>query len=152
MYLDIAMDVEHESWKGPARSSLRANHRLQSFFRQFLLRSCEERKVRFYFLKIGENVAAMQIAIDTNGSCWVLKQGYRESLARFSPGILLSHMAIRSCLERGLSTYEFLGSEENWQSTWPIQRRQYQTILAIPYSIAGAIELIAAISSRVRRK
>ena len=151
-YFDIAMAVEHESWKGQAGSSLRANHKLQDFFRQFLLMSCEDRKVRFYFLKVGDTVAAMQISLETPGSCCVLKQGYRESYARISPGILLSHMVIRSCLERGLSTYEFLGSEEDWQSIWPIQHRQFVTILAIPYSIAGARELIAAISSRMRKK
>lgn len=149
-YFDIALDVEHDSWKGEAGSSLRANLRLQNFFRQFLQLSCKERKARFYFLEVGKTIAAMQITVETDNSCLVLKQGYRASQSRLSPGILLSHMAIKSCLERGLSSYEFLGAEEQWQSSWPIRRTHYRTIVVIPYSIAGVMESIAAISSRFR--
>lgn len=151
-YFDIAMDVEHDSWKGRKGSSLRANQRLQCFFRAFLLLNCDARQVRFFFLKVGDCIAAMQITIEANESCWVLKQGFRQSQATISPGMLLSQMAIRSCLERGLSTYEFLGSEENWQNAWPIRHRRYLTIISIPYSISGAFEMIAAVASRIRNR
>ena len=150
-YFERAVAIEHASWKGENGTSLRANEGLRRFFEVYLQAACDRGECRFFFLKLGDESVAMQIAIEAHGACWVLKQGYVEDYARVSPGVQLAHYSLRCCIESGARRFEFLGSEEGWQSSWPIERHAYSTLLLIPYSIAGLRELFGAARSFLRR-
>ncbi len=147
-----AVAIEHASWKGASGSSLRADAGLRQFFEDYLGAACERGECRFFFLNIGDESVAMQIVVEAEGACWVLKQGYRDDYARFSPGVQLVHESLRCCIESGVERFEFLGSEEGWQSSWPIERHTFSMVLVIPYSVAGTRELFGAVISAVRRR
>ena len=151
-YFAKAVAIEHASWKGGNGSSLQADPGLRRFFEHYLGAACERGECRFFFLNVGDESIAMQIAIETDGACWVLKQGYREDYARLSPGVQLAHESLRCCIDSGLQRFEFLGSEEGWQSSWPIERHAFGMVLVIPYSVAGMRELFGAVVSAVRGK
>jgi CelD/BcsL family acetyltransferase involved in cellulose biosynthesis len=147
-----AVAIEHASWKGENGSSLQANAGLRRFFETYLSAACDRSECRFFFLNAGDECIAMQIVIEAHGACWVLKQGYRETHARLSPGVQLAHESLRCCIESELERFEFLGSEEDWQSSWPVERHAFSTLLVIPYSVDGARELCGAFVSAARRK
>ena len=92
-------------------------------------------------------MAAVQIGIEFDRRLWVLKIGYDEAYARCSPGIQLSHEMIRHAVERGLDSYEFLGAEEPWQSAWPGNRREYVTLILLPWSTRG-VWVLGIVSAR----
>jgi CelD/BcsL family acetyltransferase involved in cellulose biosynthesis len=151
-YFAKAVAIEHASWKGENGSSLQANAGLRHFFEVYLQAACDRGECRFFFLRVGDEAVAMQIAIETYEACWVLKQGYMEDYARLSPGVQLAHYSLRCCIESGLQRFEFLGSEEGWQSSWPIERHALGMLLLIPYSVAGFRELYNAALSVMRRR
>src|SRR5687768_1057319 len=91
------------------------------------------------FLKIGEEVAAAQFAVQALDRFWVLKIGYDERFARCSPGFLITCATLRQAFESGLTGYEFLGSPATWEERWRPESRLYTAIASYPVSATGAI-------------
>lgn len=140
-YLDVAFEIEHKSWKGRNKSSLLANKSLQAFFRKYTEISCKNNELRMCFMYVDNHPVSMHIASVAHDCFWVLKLGYDENYAECSPGKLLAMETIKYSFNLNLKRYEFLGSEEEWQTSWPVQLHQYYTILLFPYSVRGFFEL-----------
>jgi hypothetical protein len=56
-----------------------------------------------------------------------------------SPGIHLTHETLRWASEHGLEGCEFLGSEEDWQHTWPVEVHPYCSIVLYPWTLHGVL-------------
>jgi CelD/BcsL family acetyltransferase involved in cellulose biosynthesis len=93
------------------------------------------------FLKIGGVAAATQIAVESGGGFWLLKVGYDENFARCSPGNLLMLESLRYAANRGLKSYEFLGSAEPWTEMWTNRVRPCVSVWAYPNNFRGAAAL-----------
>ena len=93
------------------------------------------------FLKIGGVAAATQIAVESGGGFWLLKVGYDENFARCSPGNLLMLESLRYAANRGLKSYEFLGSAEPWTEMWTDRVRPCVSVWAYPNNFRGAAAL-----------
>jgi CelD/BcsL family acetyltransferase involved in cellulose biosynthesis len=78
--------------------------------------------------------------------------GYDERWAQCSPGIQLTLETIRYVFEQGLEGYEFLGSEESWQMTWPHDSRAFLTLALYPISIRGLVALTGDLRRVLVRK
>ncbi|HHJ13740.1 MAG TPA: GNAT family N-acetyltransferase [Gammaproteobacteria bacterium] len=135
--LTRAIGIEDRSWKGQQGSSLARRPALRAFFFDFLSRPAILPLVRLYFLRIGQQDAAMQIGLHTGDRLWMLKIGYDEQLRRVSPGMLMMMEVLRHNLESGTRGIEFLGSSEDWLSLWTREERTYASRLHYPLSLAG---------------
>lgn len=153
--LDVAFDVEGKSWKGDAGTALVRDGRRAVFYRQYAEAACTEGILRICFLRIGGNVAAMQLAVEQAGGFWLLKVGYDERFASCSPGVLLMRDTIRYAAEAGLNTYEFLGKAETWTAVWAKQERATVALWVYPLGVRGMAALaadgISSLASRWRR-
>jgi CelD/BcsL family acetyltransferase involved in cellulose biosynthesis len=149
------MAVEASGWKGRLGSALALNARLRAFFRFYCQRSAEQGTLRLFRLRIADRVAAVQMAVEIYGRLWILKIGYDETLARCSPGMLLTANTIRYAADRRLDGYEFLGGVEPWEQRWKPQAREYCFVLFYPWTIAGCVgasrDVVGAGWRRMRR-
>ena len=136
---DEFLVVEAAGWKGRRGSALAANSKLRAFFRFYCERTAEEGTLRMFRLLVGGKPVAVQMAVEMYRRLWVLKIGYDESMARCSPGLLLTGDAIRYAFDRGLQSYEFLGAIEPWEERWRPRRREHQFLLFYPWTVAGCI-------------
>ena len=50
---------------------------------------------------------------------------------------------VRYAAERGLHSYEFLGSADPWTAHWTQQQRQCVALRAYPWSVRGAASLLS---------
>jgi len=148
---DMALRIEDGSWKRSNGSSLLRKPHLLQFFERISRKACESGNLRIFFLTIDSIPAAMHLAILANSALWVLKLGYRSEFAQYSPGIALSHASISYSFDNELERYEFLGSEEPWQNSWPITRHSYCTILIFPRSRAGVFGLVSLLIERLAK-
>lgn len=144
--LNVAFEIENRGWKGRNKSSLLTNHKLQAFFRNYLNKSCLNNELRICLYYIDGRAIAMHIAVVAYNRFWVLKLGYDEILSKCSPGILQAMDTIEYAFNENLKGYEFLGSGEKWQLSWPVQQHRYCTILLFPYSLRGLVGLINTIA------
>jgi CelD/BcsL family acetyltransferase involved in cellulose biosynthesis len=116
--LQQAYLVEAGSWKGREGTALQFDIRLGEFYRRYAIAASERGTLRVCFLRIGDEVAAMQIGVVHGNRFWLLKVGYLEKYARCSPGVLLMVETISYAARSGLQSYEFLGASESWIRTW----------------------------------
>jgi CelD/BcsL family acetyltransferase involved in cellulose biosynthesis len=68
---------------------------------------------------------------------FLLRIGYDETFKNCSPGNLLRVESIRYATERGLRSYEFLGSDAAWTYTWTKTVRPMVSLEAYPASVRG---------------
>jgi tetratricopeptide (TPR) repeat protein len=132
--LEIAFDIEAAGWKGRRGSALRKNARLQTFMRRYAARACTSGNLRLGFLTVGGTPIAMQIALLYAQRYWVLKIGYDERYAKYSPGMQLTMETVRYAFTTGCNSYEFLGTCEPWIEVWTKQTRTYDSLAFYPYS------------------
>jgi CelD/BcsL family acetyltransferase involved in cellulose biosynthesis len=141
--LDTAFDVEAQSWKGEAGTALAHDAHRAVFYRQYAEAACMAGVLRICFLRIGDRVAAMQLAIEQGGGFWLLKVGYDARFANCSPGMLLMRDTIRYAVEAGARSYEFLGRAETWTRVWTETEHPYVSLRVYPLGVRGLLALAA---------
>jgi CelD/BcsL family acetyltransferase involved in cellulose biosynthesis len=141
--LDTAFEVEANCWKGGAGTALAHDAHRAVFYRQFAEAACVEGILRICFLRIGDRVAAMQLALEQGRGFWLLKVGYDQRFAPCSPGQLLLRDTIRYAVEAGLESYEFLGRAESWTEVWTKTEHQYVSVRVYPLGVRGMAALAA---------
>jgi CelD/BcsL family acetyltransferase involved in cellulose biosynthesis len=149
--LDELFRVEAAGWKGREGTALAADDRLRTFFAAFARKAADAGILRLAFLRVGEHTAAVQLAVECGGSFWLLKVGYDEQFKRSSPGTLLMLETVRHAAERGLSSYELLGTVESWTRVWTEQERECVALRAYPPR-AGGIAAAALDVGRFARR
>jgi CelD/BcsL family acetyltransferase involved in cellulose biosynthesis len=141
--LEEALRVEAASWKGRDGSALAMNPVKRKFFESYAASACDEGILRLCFLRIGGRTAAMQIAVESKGGFWLFKIGYDEEFASCSPGSLLIEETVRYSAARGLASYEFLGSVEEWTRMWTEEQCECVALRSYPVGIHGAAAFVA---------
>jgi CelD/BcsL family acetyltransferase involved in cellulose biosynthesis len=136
-HLERFAALEAAGWKGRNRSALGTRSSLGTFFAAYVRRAAARGTLRFCFLHVGTTLAAAQIAIDAHGSRWVLKIAYDETLARLSPGLQLTAVALEDAVQRGLAACEFIGSADEWKQRWHGELRDLRLVLVYPGSARG---------------
>lgn len=138
-----ALQVEASSWKGLNGSDLFSDESRGSFYRQYAAAASQRGILRLCFLRIGDRVAAMQIAVECGRGFWLLKIGHRGEYERCSPGTLLMLETVRYAAMRGLASYEFLGKVEPWTRVWTQTGRPCVSLLFYPATARGGLALAA---------
>jgi CelD/BcsL family acetyltransferase involved in cellulose biosynthesis len=146
--IEQAFEIEMSGWKGRAGTAIAQHGQLHRFFQTYAKAAAAEGMFRIAFLWIADQVAAMQIGVEVRERFWLVKVGYREEFARCSPGMLLMVPSIRQAAERGLASYEFLGTEEPWIRPWTALSRRCVGISAYPARPRG-ISAFARDATRV---
>ena len=141
--LDEALRVEAAGWKGRRGTALATDPAQSAFYRRYAAAACRAGILRLCFLHVGDRIAAMQFAVESEERFWLLKVGYDEAFARCSPGMLLLRETVRHAANRGLRSYEFLGAPEPWIRIWTKHVRPCLSIRAYPAKACGIAALTA---------
>jgi CelD/BcsL family acetyltransferase involved in cellulose biosynthesis len=139
--LEEAFRVEAASWKGRDGSALAKSPVKRTFFEMYAASACEEGILRMCFLRIGGRTAAMQYAVEHKGGFWLFKIGYDEEFASCSPGSILIEETVRYAASRGVASYEFLGSVEEWTRMWTDDQCECVSLRSYPMGFNGAVAL-----------
>lgn len=135
---DEAAAVEARSWKRAAGTAIACDPAKEAFFRRYFRAACERGEMRFAFLRIDGQAAAMHMAVEQAGRHWLFKIGYDEAFARCSPGTLLMLHALRDAAERGLAAFELLGNAEDWIAEfWTRESHPCVRVRTYPFTAAG---------------
>jgi CelD/BcsL family acetyltransferase involved in cellulose biosynthesis len=153
--MEEALRVESSGWKGRRGSGLLTSQKLRHFFTTYTVRACQLGILRLCFLRVNGSAIAMQIAVQYANRWWVLKIGYDEQWADYSPGMQLMMETVRHAFENGLEGYEFLGTSESWLRIWSQEEHSYPTFSYYPRTIPGtsalAIDTLAQVAKHIIR-
>lgn len=134
--------IEHDSPKGLDGRSICSNPDLCAFFRDVAWGFSTTGLFRFFVLEIGGEAAAVQMAVEHEGTLWALKIAYDPAFARCSPGLLLDREVLKYCFDKGLKAYEFLGKAEPWETFWKPEKRTFRSLYLFPLSARGLAGLM----------
>lgn len=148
-YFSIAVDIEARGWKGAESSAMSENQLLYNFFRSYCHKMASLNKLIIFLLYVDNNPIAMHIAINHADRLWILKLGHDSEYSKFSPGILLASYTIEYACKGSYSQYEFLGSGEHWQETWPVQTHEYVTIFIFPVRFSGFMGILQILYDKI---
>ena len=132
-----ALAIEATGWKGVQGTAIAVSTWRSAFYKRFAKYAAGEGILRLCFLRIGGQAAAMELAAECNERLFLLRIGYDETFKNCSPGNLLRVESIRYATERGLRSYEFLGSDDTWTYTWTKTVRPMVSLEAYPASARG---------------
>ena len=154
--LDEAWHVEAQSWKQQAGTALLVDTRRSDFYRKYAAGVCAQGQLRICFLRINGWPVAMQMAVETASSFWLLKIGFDETYAHLSPGNLLMLHTVQYAAAKGLASFEFLGTADGWTQLWAEQERACIQVKIYPYNASGLLSLASSamqkMSSRAKER
>lgn len=134
---DEVLKVEAAGWKARLGTDMATDTLRRNFFRRYSLLAAEKGILRIAFMRIDSEPVAMQLAVQTGGSFWLLKIGYKEAYSKCSPGMLLMLETLRFATQQGLASYEFLGASEPWTRRWTVLERPSVRIDVYPFTMKG---------------
>jgi CelD/BcsL family acetyltransferase involved in cellulose biosynthesis len=150
-----ALAIEAASWKGEAGTALAEDGLRLPFYRRYAERAAADGTLRIALLRIGGRAVAMQYASESENRYWLFKIGYDAAFAKASPGQLLLLETLRHAAEKGLASYEFLGSEAEWTRQWTTDARPWCSIRAYPPTVATlpvlGLDVLRTLKGAVRR-
>jgi len=122
------LDTEASGWKGQGEgaTAIASNEDLVKFYASLLdislvedlpEQSAGSLQPQINLLWCGDNCAAAQFALRTGDCLSLLKIGYNEAFARYSPGYLLLETILAEAPERGISTVSLVTSPP-WSDRW----------------------------------
>ena len=150
--------LEASGWKGARGSAIRSRPDTEGFYRDVAKWSAERGVLRLAFLRLDGRALAFEFCLRDGGIQYNLKGGYDGDYQRFAPSKLLHRRMLERAFADGLSSYEFLGSDDPWKLEWTGHTRQVQAFQAFgntPYGLAqwgvvANLDLARRIRKRLR--
>lgn len=131
------LKIEAAGWKARVGTDMATDTLRRDFFCRYGLRAAEKGILRIAFMHIDSEPVAMQFVVQTGGSFWLLKIGYKETYSKYSPGMLLMLETLRYAAQQGLASYEFLGASEPWTRRWTACERPSVRMDVYPFTVKG---------------
>jgi len=107
--------------------------------------------LRLGFMTIGDATAAVRLDVVWGNKSWEFKIGYDERFADCSPGLLLSHEALKHGQAEGLLGHHFLGSAEAWHDTWAAEITDRVNLRYYSTTVDGGATLLQDAGLRLGR-
>ncbi|MEW8587063.1 MAG: GNAT family N-acetyltransferase, partial [Candidatus Thiodiazotropha sp.] len=135
--LEEAFRVEQANWKGRNNSAINCRPELKRFFTTYLRQLSDSGKLIISSLRLDGEMIAVQLLVEHANRWWILKIGYDERWAKYSPGMQLMFETLSEAFKRKLTAFELLGTEESWINIWPHKTHHFITLVYFPYNLNG---------------
>jgi len=136
------LDSEDSGWKGQAGSSVKKLEQLQKYYRHFIETYGRTGECQINLLKLDKEVIASQFCLKSKNTLYLLKIGFSDKHAEFSPGQLL----IEQLVKKGTETKQFnrihFVTEYQWMYRW--KPSSQQAFLAyMPMNLLGRLIILS---------
>lgn len=131
--------IEASGWKGEGGTAIAQRPELVGFYTQIARDAAKRGALALGFLELKGKRVAAHLSVVHGGRHFLLKVGYDESLAEFSPGQQLASHAIRDSCARGLREFDFLGPCMEWKLDWESKLRTHTWLTIFRPTGAGRL-------------
>ena len=130
--------VEASGWKGcnEAGTAIVADAELRQFYGSLLELDCSDFRPQINLLWVDDTCAAVQFGVRTGDCLSLLKIGYNEAFAAFSPGSLLLEDVLEATAINGLTTVSLV-TAPGWADRWHPQTMPVWHVTRFNKSPAG---------------
>jgi CelD/BcsL family acetyltransferase involved in cellulose biosynthesis len=135
--LEEGFAIEGSGWKTDAGSAIVAVPKAHRFYREVAGWAAARGWLRLAFLRLDGRPLAFDFCLEMGGSFYALKGGYDVDYRRFGPGSLLTYESLRRASANGLTSYEFLGTDDPYKLQWTSAIRERVRLQIFSRSLAG---------------
>jgi CelD/BcsL family acetyltransferase involved in cellulose biosynthesis len=120
-HLDVLFRLHQTRWIDAGLPGAFADPRIRSFYLDVSRRLLREGRLRFWHLEADGAIRASQYAFAYDGALHSLQEAFD---AEFAPrgvgglGVILRGQVLRSAIEEGIRSYDFLGGTEDHKLRW----------------------------------
>ena len=133
------LEVENSGWKAQQGTSVAQDAQAAAFYPMVARWAAEEGWLRLALLRVGDQVIAGDLSVQAEGVHYLLKTGFDEKFRSFGPGKILRLDMIERAFADGLTSYEFLGDEDEWKKEWTSQVQQRLRVQVFGHGPAGQL-------------
>jgi CelD/BcsL family acetyltransferase involved in cellulose biosynthesis len=147
-------EMHQERWEAEGHSGSFYQPRKRSFYREISAAFLRHGWLRFYHLQVDGVIRASQFGFAYRGVLHSLQEAFDY---RFRPpgvggvGVVLRGMAIRESIAEGLTSYDFLGGDEEFKTRWGTTTHYVQRVRLGAPGPAGALAFLWAAGGRDAR-
>jgi len=133
--------IELHNLRWNERGGSDAFHRpgLLSFHADISHGALRQDSLRLYVLRLNGKVAAILYGFKYNNVFYYYQSGFDTSLARYSVGMVIMGLAIKSALEEGMEKFDFLHGDEEYKYRWASERHELIRISCVPPGKTGVV-------------
>jgi CelD/BcsL family acetyltransferase involved in cellulose biosynthesis len=116
--IDAFLALEAAGWKGKAGTAILSDASTERLYRDFARVAATEGWLRLHLLELDGAVIAASYDCAFADRAYLLKTTFSEAHGRLSPGLVLLADVLRSSIEEGLRSYDFLGGADAYKTRW----------------------------------
>lgn len=136
-FVAAALEIEKDSWKEAAGTSLTTNSVQENFHTDFLQNAARSGWLCCHLLLLDGEPVAHIYGLLYNGFFFDLKESYKSRFREMSPGHVLKAFAFESLYRHGARVYDFMGVCEEYKMKWTDKTYSQITYLLYNRSLRG---------------
>ncbi len=138
------LEVEARGWKGREKSAIVCSKELTKFYVQVAKAAADEDQVQLSQLRFNGTVVAFNLLVDVAETSYLLKVGYDEDYARYSPGVVLFDEVIAESARRNnCDRIDMLDPVSSWKERWANATNRRYTLVYYPAgTVSSAVRLL----------
>lgn len=137
--LNILVSLHHKRWQDRGGSDALHRQQLVEFHEQFSRTALERGWLRLYVLYLNERPAASLYGFVYNGRFYFYQSGFDPGYGKYSVGLVLMGLAIKSAAEEGVEEYDMLHGHEEYKYLWARDERELVRLELFPPHIGGSL-------------
>lgn len=151
--LDEGFRTEAQGWKGQTGTAVLSRPSTRQFYFTLASWAAQAGILRLACLRVDDRLAAFSFSLEQDAVHYGLKTSYDESLARFAPGILLTHRLIRYAFDHpGLSRLEMLGAADHYKAEFATGCREQERIQVFGQGVLGDTSRVVSSAQHSARR
>lgn len=132
--------LEASGWKAEQGTAIGSSAATRAFYEQLIAAFAARGQLSLSFLRAGGRRIAVQLALEDEDACYLLKIGHDPAHRAAGPGHLLIHHYAVDARARGRSRLEFLGQESRDKRQWTDQSHQRVRLIIYRHGVRGELE------------
>ncbi|QOC24073.1 GNAT family N-acetyltransferase [Wenzhouxiangella sp. AB-CW3] len=137
--LEVAFDIEAQSWKGREGTAMQSNERVCQFYRDLASGLASGGELCLHFLTINGMAIAFDLSIRYDGRLYSIKSGYQDTFAHASPGLVLLGMMLKHYIDTDIHEIDLLGEQDDFKRRWTDQSRPHLWFICAARSPRGRL-------------
>ena len=146
-FLAAVLEIENESWKQEAGSSIAENDAQDAFYRHFTPRAGKNGWLSGHVIYLDQEPIAYIFGMIFGEIFSDLKESYKVRYRSMSPGHVLKSFLFQHLIEQRVRLYDFMGECEDYKMRWTDKTYERNTYVVYNKTLKG--NLLRARSSAV---
>lgn len=134
---DSFLKIEASGWKGESGTAVASDIELSGFYKQLYQTEMKDWRPSINLLSLDEDPIAAQLQIQTGRTASLVKVGYDEQWAQFSPGFLALESYLEYCCTQDQIARLSLVTCPDWAERWHPRRNSVMNLSFYNRNISG---------------